>query len=95
MKKVLVLGCTGSIGSQTLDVIRRMPDEFSVAGLSVGKDEGKLEELCAEFGCPGTCFSRDASVVPGSIFVMFWPQHFTGTPELFTMAMILPQCSQI
>ena len=61
MKKVLVLGCTGSIGSQTLDVIRRMPDEFSVAGLSVGKDEGKLEELCAEFGCPGTCFSRDGN----------------------------------
>lgn len=61
MKKVLVLGCTGSIGSQTLDIIRRMPEEFSLVGVSVGKNKDRLDALCSEFGCKGTCFSLDGS----------------------------------
>ncbi|HAK68770.1 MAG TPA: 1-deoxy-D-xylulose-5-phosphate reductoisomerase [Treponema sp.] len=59
MKKILVLGATGSIGSQTLDIVRQMPDLFSVSGLSVGTNEAALEKLCREFNCPGTCFKRD------------------------------------
>ncbi len=62
MKKILVLGCTGSIGSQTLDLARKMPDRFRVVGLSVGRDKEKLDSLCKEFGCPGTCFSTDGNV---------------------------------
>ena len=58
-KRVLVLGCTGSIGSQTLDIIRNMKDEFEVAGLCVGKNQKKLDELCSEFNCPGTVFEKD------------------------------------
>ena len=38
MKKVLVLGCTGSIGSQTLDICRNMSDEFQVCGVAAGKN---------------------------------------------------------
>lgn len=36
MKKVVVLGSTGSIGTQTLDVIRHFPDRFTVTGLAFG-----------------------------------------------------------
>lgn len=36
-KKVLILGSTGSIGTQTLDVIERHPDLFEVVGLACGK----------------------------------------------------------
>ena len=61
MKKVLVLGCTGSIGSQTLDIVRNMRDSFEVCGLSVGKNENALNELCREFSCEGTCFARDGT----------------------------------
>jgi len=35
-KKVVVLGCTGSIGTQALDVIRAVPDRFRLVGLSAG-----------------------------------------------------------
>lgn len=35
MKKVLILGSTGSIGINTLDVIRQHPDKFSVAALTI------------------------------------------------------------
>ncbi|HBG66943.1 MAG TPA: 1-deoxy-D-xylulose-5-phosphate reductoisomerase [Treponema sp.] len=59
MKKILVLGCTGSIGSQTLDIIRAMPDDFCVAGLAAGHDAEKVSLLAQEFGCPSTLFARD------------------------------------
>ncbi len=59
MKKILVLGCTGSIGSQTLDIIRHQKEDFCVAGLSAGHNEAGLAVLCAEFHCNGTLFARD------------------------------------
>ncbi|HPQ41081.1 MAG TPA: 1-deoxy-D-xylulose-5-phosphate reductoisomerase, partial [bacterium] len=34
MKHIIVLGGTGSIGTQTLDIIRRFPDQFRLSGLS-------------------------------------------------------------
>ncbi|MGE5798097.1 MAG: 1-deoxy-D-xylulose-5-phosphate reductoisomerase, partial [Ignavibacteria bacterium] len=35
LKKILILGSTGSIGRNTLDVIRNFPDKFKTAALSV------------------------------------------------------------
>ncbi len=58
-KKILVLGCTGSIGSQTLDIARKMKDDFEICGIAAGKNEKKVAELQAEFGCGGTVFARD------------------------------------
>lgn len=58
-KRVLVLGCTGSIGSQTLDIVRNMSSDFEICGLSVGSNQSKLDELCQEFNCAGTCFQKD------------------------------------
>jgi len=59
MKKVLVLGCTGSIGSQTLDIVRNKPSDFSICGLSAGSNKDQLQKLCKEFNCKGTLFSED------------------------------------
>lgn len=59
MKKVLVLGSTGSIGSSTLDIIRNMPDEFSVAGITANSNLEKLLQLQNEFSCPTSLTSRD------------------------------------
>lgn len=44
-RKIAVLGSTGSIGTQTLDVIRDHPDIFEVAGLSARKN---ADLLCAQ-----------------------------------------------
>ena len=38
MKKIAVIGSTGSIGVQTLNVIRRYPDKFKVVSLAAGKN---------------------------------------------------------
>ena len=46
MKSVTILGSTGSIGTQTLDVIRHNPDRFKVVGLSAGG--GNVELLAGQ-----------------------------------------------
>ena len=49
MRTVCILGSTGSIGTQTLEVIRRHPEQFCVVGLSCGKNISLLKEQIREF----------------------------------------------
>ena len=48
MKKMAILGSTGSIGTQTLDVVRANKD-IEVLGISAGRNIAKLEEQIREF----------------------------------------------
>ena len=52
MRRVLILGSTGSIGTQALDVIRARRDRFEVVGLAAGRDADGLAAQSAEFGVP-------------------------------------------
>ena len=52
MKKVLIFGSTGSIGVNTLNVIRQFPDRFRVAALSVNTRIDLLEPQISEFKPP-------------------------------------------
>lgn len=45
MKKIVLLGASGSIGTQTIDVVLHHPDEFAIVGLSVGYNISKLKEI--------------------------------------------------
>ena len=49
MKPVAILGSTGSIGTQTLDVVRMYPDRFCVTGLACLRNVRLLEEQIREF----------------------------------------------
>ena len=50
-RDVVVLGSTGSIGTQALDIIRRNPDRFRVAALAAGGGQPDLlARQAAEFG---------------------------------------------
>ncbi len=49
MKKIAVLGSTGSIGTQTLDVISRRPEDYEVVGLAAGANIGLLLEQVRQF----------------------------------------------
>ncbi len=49
-KKVAILGSTGSIGTQALDVIARHRDEFEVVGLAAGRNVELLREQALSFG---------------------------------------------
>ena len=48
-KKIVILGSTGSVGTQCLEIIRNFPDDFSVLGLSAGKNFKLLKEQVQEF----------------------------------------------
>ncbi|PKR87090.1 1-deoxy-D-xylulose-5-phosphate reductoisomerase [Heyndrickxia camelliae] len=49
MKNISLLGATGSIGTQTLDVIRTHPDKFRLVALSVGKNIELARKIISEF----------------------------------------------
>ena len=49
MKTISILGSTGSIGTQTLDVISRHPGEFTVAALTAGANIDLLEKQVRQF----------------------------------------------
>src|SRR6187431_2500994 len=49
MRRVLVLGSTGSIGTQALEVIRANPRRFEVVGLAAGSDRQQLSAQAEEF----------------------------------------------
>ena len=49
MKGVTILGSTGSIGVNTLDVVSRHPDKYQVVALSANKDVERLAEQCRKY----------------------------------------------
>jgi 1-deoxy-D-xylulose-5-phosphate reductoisomerase len=48
-KKLAILGSTGSIGQQTLDVIKNFPGKFRIVGLAGGKNTSLLAEQISQF----------------------------------------------
>jgi 1-deoxy-D-xylulose-5-phosphate reductoisomerase len=75
-KRIAILGSTGSIGTQTLDVIRRHPDRFEVAALAAaGGNIGLLAEQAREFRPKLVAVAREEaagklpSLLPGGIRV--------------------------
>ncbi|MCS7065360.1 MAG: hypothetical protein NZL85_03675, partial [Fimbriimonadales bacterium] len=50
MRRVLILGSTGSIGKQTLEIARRLPERVQVVGLATYRDYKTLLAQAAEFG---------------------------------------------
>ena len=50
MRSVIVLGSTGSVGTQALELIREHPDKFKVVGLSANTSAELLESQRLEFG---------------------------------------------
>ncbi len=49
MKKLIILGSTGSIGTQALQIVRANPDKYSVTALAAGKNVKLLEAQAREF----------------------------------------------
>jgi len=49
VKRLAVLGCTGSIGRQTLEVVRALPGRFKIVGLAGGSNTTLLQKQVEEF----------------------------------------------
>ncbi|HLR39960.1 MAG TPA: 1-deoxy-D-xylulose-5-phosphate reductoisomerase [Jeotgalicoccus sp.] len=52
MKIISILGVSGSIGTQAIDVLRNHKDKFQLGAISVGRNINYLEEILEEFNPP-------------------------------------------
>lgn len=61
MKKIIVLGATGSIGTSACDVVRTHPDDFKIVAMAVRSNRVGVDALAREFGAKAY-FGEDAAV---------------------------------
>ena len=75
MKRIAILGSTGSIGTQTLDVVRQHPDRFSVYMICGGSNAALLIKQALEFRVPEVVICNPdkylevKTALPGSVNV--------------------------
>ncbi|WP_053386518.1 1-deoxy-D-xylulose-5-phosphate reductoisomerase [Leucobacter japonicus] len=62
MKRVIILGSTGSIGEQALDVIRKHPARYQVSGLVAGSQADRLQQQADEFNVEHTALGAADAV---------------------------------
>ena len=55
MKKICILGVTGSIGTQTVDVVKNHLEDFEIISMSAGHNIQLLEELMNEVSVQHIC----------------------------------------
>ena len=63
MKRIAILGSTGSIGTQALEVIAAYPDRFVLTGLAAGKNAKRLADQARRF-CPAMVAIDDHNLYP-------------------------------
>ena len=62
MRDVIILGSTGSIGTQALDVVRSNPDRFRIVGLAAGNNRELARAQADEFGVADLALGVDDAV---------------------------------
>src|SRR3954451_18972422 len=69
MKRLLILGSTGSIGTQALDVVQRAGGAFEVVGLSAGRSHTALVKQAIEHGVTRVALTdQDAAARAGELW---------------------------
>ncbi len=90
MKRIAILGSTGSIGCQTLEVIRCFPEHFSVVGLGGWRNLTLLEEQVEEFR-PAlvSCQETARGSVPSSLgnATIVTPEEMVSHPQVDLVVM--------
>ena len=99
MKNITILGATGSIGLNTLDVISRHPDQFNVFAVSAHSDWKSLLQICKDHQPSFAVLSDEASAeklrsaAPSGVEVLFGTaslDKIAGHPKTdFVMAAIV------
>ncbi len=79
MKKIALIGSTGSIGTQTLNVVRRNPDKFEIISLAAGNNSRLFAEQVREFRpIVATACSRPSDLsLPENTEYYFGEEAFT------------------
>ena len=59
MKRLILLGASGSIGTQTIDVVLQHPDAFALVGISVGHRIDILKEILEKISVSHVCVCEE------------------------------------
>jgi 1-deoxy-D-xylulose-5-phosphate reductoisomerase len=86
VKKVLLFGATGSIGKQTLDIISRFRDRFTLLGISGKSRLDNLLEISERFRPPLIALPDEESVSYLAERLSYKPEFFVGDEGLARMA---------
>jgi 1-deoxy-D-xylulose-5-phosphate reductoisomerase len=85
IKNIAILGATGSIGRQTLQVIRNLPGRFRIVGLTAGQNLELLSEQIKEFK-PKYIHSQSQSLKTKSQrYKLLSPEEIASLPEVDTV----------
>ena len=95
MKRIVILGSTGSIGASTLDIVSKFPDRFQIVGLAAGSNDQILEDQIRTFqpkvvalSCPDAAKRLRARVGNAQVEVL------DGEPGLCEVAGF-PECDLV
>lgn len=67
MKKIALIGSTGSIGRQTLSVVRRHSDEFEIVSIAAGNNAGDFLSQVNEFKPKVACLAKEVDDIYNKI----------------------------
>ncbi len=62
MKKIILLGATGSIGQSTINLVEKNPDKFQIVGASAHSNFSELERIAAKLNIPHLFNTREKSI---------------------------------
>jgi 1-deoxy-D-xylulose-5-phosphate reductoisomerase len=81
VKRVAVLGATGSIGRQTMDVIREHPGHLKVVGMTANRSAASLQRAAEEFGVEKIALMHEGAAKEAGI-----PGGMAAIVDIATMA---------
>lgn len=91
---ICLLGASGSIGSQTLDVIKQNPKDFTLVSFSVGKQTDKIEQILKDNPKASNVYLKDASLVEE--FHKKYPSvNFVSGEENLSSLITLSKCEMV
>ncbi len=92
MKTLSLLGSTGSIGCNVLDVVRRFPDRYQICGLAAGKNIFRLCEQVLEFDpdCISVAEESDVAILKEKLPVQYRDRILFGASGSEEVAALAP-----
>ena len=90
LKGLAVLGSTGSIGTQTLDIVRAFPDRFKVVGLTAGRNTSLFHQQVAEFSPDLACSldsTPDTRALMANSCLWSTPEEIASHPDVDIVVM--------
>jgi 1-deoxy-D-xylulose-5-phosphate reductoisomerase len=87
VKRLAVLGSTGSIGRQTLDIVRSLPDKFEITGLAAGENLKLLANQIAEFKPAIVYYKNQETRLKASGYQLASMEEIASHPEVDVVVM--------